>query len=61
MISNAVYRSLETELEYKDKIKELIQNIDALYPDEQAPRIRSSENLFFCRYEKENFHRGYLC
>ena len=38
----------ETELEYKDKIKELIQNIDALYPGEQAPRIPVlPENLFF--------------
>lgn len=38
----------ETELEYKDKIEALIQNIDALYPDEQAPRIPVlPENLFF--------------
>ena len=37
----------KTELEYKDKIKELIQNIDALYPGEQAPRIPVlPENLF---------------
>jgi hypothetical protein len=38
-VALSVSKLNERVQKYKDKIKELIQNIDALYPGEQAPRI----------------------